>query len=71
MPQKTLQKTPWKTADRGLAPFAQQPTLPNAEVSASIGKSESVVARTVAKLNAAGRLRRVGSDKGGHLEVLE
>ena len=34
------------------------------------GKGRATLARTIAKLKAAGRLRRVGSDKTGHWEVL-
>lgn len=59
---ETLGKTP----DRILALLRESSTLSIPEMAASLGKSESAVERVIRKLGKAGRLKRIGPDKGGH-----
>ena len=61
-PGKTLGKTP----DRIIALLRESSTLSIPEMAASLGKSESAVERVIRKLGKAGRLKRIGPDKGGH-----
>ena len=37
----------------------------------SIGISRRAIAKTIAKLQAEGILRRIGPDKGGHWEIIQ
>jgi ATP-dependent DNA helicase RecG len=68
---KTPMKTPMKTSAQILTLLREQPTLTLAEAATALGKSHSAVARAAKKLRDEGRLRYVGSQKGGHWEVLE
>ncbi len=68
-PGKTPEKTPGKTTDRILEFLAKKPTLSLRDLAERLAKSESAVERAVRKLREAGRLRRIGPDKGGHWEV--
>ena len=67
---ETPVKTPVKTPDAIVTLLRADPDLTLAEVAREIGKSLRAVERATAKLTAAGRLRRVGSRKEGHWEVL-
>lgn len=69
-PQKTLQKTPQKTPDALLNWLSRKPELSLLELAKKLGKSESAVKRAIRKLCEAGRIRRIGPDKGGRWEVL-
>jgi Fic family protein len=69
-PGKTRVKTPGKTPERILALLADTPALSIPELAQHIGKSESAIERAIRKLREAGRLLRVGPDKGGHWRVL-
>ncbi|MDR2012487.1 MAG: Fic family protein [Rhodanobacter sp.] len=69
-PQKTLLKTPQKTAPAILTLLRRKPDMSFQQVAAKLGKSESAVKRAVRSLREAGRLRRVGPDKGGHWEII-
>ncbi|WP_006787324.1 Fic family protein [Thiorhodospira sibirica] len=68
---KTLGKTPGKTPERILSLLAETPSLSIPDLAQHIGKSESAVERAIRKLKAAGRLARIGPDKGGHWQVLD
>ena len=46
-----------------------QPHLTQVGMSAALGISRQAVQKHIANLKKAGRLRRVGPDKGGHWEV--
>lgn len=70
-PGKTLEKTPGKTPDRILDLLRETPDLSIAQLASRLGKSESAVERAIRKLREAGRLQRVGPDKGGHWHVLD
>lgn len=69
-PEKMSVKTPEKTPEKILSLLSRQPTLSLSEVATAIGRSSRTVERAVAKLAEAGRLKRIGPDKGGHWEVL-
>ncbi|OGR63616.1 MAG: transcriptional regulator [Elusimicrobia bacterium GWB2_63_22] len=68
---KTLGKTPGKTPARILELLQKNPSLTVPEISLRILKSESAVQRSILKLQISGRLKRAGSRKSGHWEVLK
>jgi Fic family protein len=68
-PQKTLLKTPQKTPSAILTLLRRQPDMNFQQLAAKLGKSASAIKRAVRGLREAGRLRRIGPDKGGHWEV--
>jgi Fic family protein len=68
---KTPVKTPGKTPERILELLSASPELAIPRLAASLGKSESAIERAIRKLREAGRLARIGPDKGGHWQVLE
>jgi predicted HTH transcriptional regulator len=70
-PVETLGKTLGKTPARILAMLQRNPMLTVPDMAHHISKSESAVQRAVLKLQAEGRLRRVGSRKGGHWETID
>lgn len=49
----------------------EAPELSIPQLAASLGKSQSAVERAIRKLREAGRLKRIGPDKGGHWQVLD
>ena len=67
---ETPQKTPQKTPEAILGWVRKQSDISFQELAKKLGKSESAVKRAIRKLREAGRLRRIGPDKGGHWEVL-
>ena len=66
---KSSVKTPGKTPVKILQLLEERPELSLAELAVLIGKSVSAIERASAKLVKAGKLRRIGPDKGGHWEV--
>jgi predicted HTH transcriptional regulator len=70
-PGKTLVKTPGKTPDVILSLLRDAPELSIPQLAASLGKSQSAIERAIRKLREAGRLKRIGPDKGGHWQVLD
>jgi ATP-dependent DNA helicase RecG len=68
---ETQGKTPGKTPERILAVLKLTPTASIPELAAQLEKSESAIERAIRQLRETGRLRRVGSAKGGYWEVLE
>jgi len=74
-PVKTLVetpgKTPGKTPARILELLQKNPNLTVPDIALQISKSESAVQRGILKLQIAGRLKRAGSRKSGHWEVLK
>ncbi len=60
-----------KTRDKLLFLIKGNPNITIAELSEKLQKVQSVVIKHISKLKSSGHLRRVGSDKGGHWEVLE
>jgi len=70
-PGETQLKTRGKTPDRILHLLADAPDLSIPELAERIGKSASAVERAIRKLREAGRLERIGPDKGGRWQVLD
>jgi len=69
--KKTTKKTTQKTADRMIALLRQEPRATISSMSGSLGISRHGIDWHIRRLRAAGRIRRVGPDKGGSWEVLE
>ena len=59
-----------KTSDRLLALLREHPHLTQAGMVNAIGISRQAIQKHLSKLKFAGRLRRIGPDKGGHWEVI-
>jgi len=59
-----------KTPEAVLACIAENHDVTRQEMADQIGKSVRSVARAIKQLQESGRLRRVGSDKTGHWEIL-
>lgn len=68
---ETPGKTPRKTPARILELLQKNPTLAVPDIALQISKSESAVQRGILKLQIAGRLKRAGSRKSGHWELLK
>jgi len=68
---KTLVEMQGKTPDKILQVLKTNPQLTLGEVAEAIAKSLSAVERASSKLVKAGKLKRVGSPKGGYWQVLE
>lgn len=69
--KKAVRKGGQKTVDRLLALIASHPHITQAGMVAAIGITRSTIQKHIANLKAAGRLRRIGPDKGGHWEAVE
>jgi ATP-dependent DNA helicase RecG len=69
-PGITPGKVPGKTPARIFELLAEDPHLTAPAIAARLSKSESAVHRAIRRLQATGQLRRVGSRKAGHWEVL-
>ncbi|WP_420464033.1 DUF4062 domain-containing protein [Candidatus Palauibacter sp.] len=74
--QQTTRKQPekddsnQKLADRVLALLRRNPSASRREIAATLGITESTVRYRLDKLRKAGKIERVGPDKGGHWKVL-
>jgi len=68
---KTTQKTALKTTQKILNLLRQNPSMTRMQISDAIGLSLEGVKWNLNKLKASGIIRRVGSDRGGHWEVVE
>ena len=67
---KVVRKGGQKTAERLLEIVKRNPVVTQGEMMQRLGiKSRNAIQKHVANLKAAGRLRRIGPDKGGHWEV--
>ena len=62
---------PLPLADRILALLRQNPSASRRELAATLGTTKSIVRYRLDKLRAAGKIARVGPDKGGHWKVLD
>lgn len=58
-------------ADHIIALLRQDPSASRRELAAALGTTQSTVRYRLDKLRAAGRIERVGPDKGGHWKVLD
>ena len=68
--KKVVRKGCQKTADRLMELLTAHPDLTQAGMVAALGISRQAIQKHLAKLKNAGRLRRIGPDKGGHWEVV-
>lgn len=68
---KTSEKTSLKTSEKIMAALRTNNGLTIAELARSIGVTTRSIERNLQKLQDKGRLRRVGSDRGGRWEVLQ
>ena len=62
---------PLPLADRILALLRQNPSASRREIAATLGTTKSTVRYRLDKLRTAGKIARVGPDKGGHWKVLD
>ena len=68
--KKVVRKGCQKTVDRLADLLRAQPHLTQVGLSAALGISRQAIQKHIANLKEAGRLRRIGPDKGGHWEVV-
>ena len=66
--QKTTQKT--RTRDQILTLLSKNPNMTREDLARSLAKSPNTIKGHIAKLKAAGRLKRIGSDRNGYWEVI-
>ena len=66
--EKTTQKTPTKHAIVDI--LKHSPGLTRKEQAEVLGKSESTIKEHLARLKNDGIIKRVGSDRSGHWEIL-
>ena len=59
-----------RLSDRVLALLRRNPSASRREIAAILGTTRSTVRYRLDKLRAAGKIERVGPDKGGHWKVL-
>ena len=69
--RKTAARTTQKNASKILSVLRRNPDATRKDLVAVTGLTEDGVKWNLRKLKAAGRLRRIGPDKGGHWEVVE
>ena len=62
---------PLPLADRILTLLRQNPSASRRGIAATLGTTKSTVRYRLDKLRAAGKIARVGPDKGGHWKVLD
>ena len=67
--KKAVRKSGKKTVDKVWELLRDQPQLTFDGMVAALGITRSTIQKHIANLKKAGRLRRVGPDKGGHWEV--
>ena len=69
--KKAVRKDGQKTVERLWQLLKSHPNLSHAGLVAALGITRSTVQKHINNLKLAGRLRRIGPDKGGHWEVVE
>ena len=69
-PETTPQKSSQKSSQKVLELISVDDKITTQEMADKLEISRRAVAKTIAKLQSAGILRRVGSDKGGHWEII-
>ena len=68
--ETTPQKSSQKSSQKVLELISVDDKITTQEMADKLEISRRAVAKTIAKLQSAGILRRVGSDKGGHWEII-
>ena len=66
----TTETTPQKSSQKVLELISVDDKITTQEMADKLEISRRAVAKTIAKLQSAGILRRVGPDKGGHWEII-
>ena len=66
-----VRKSGQKTVERLLEFLKDRPQSTQSDVVAFIGVNRSAIQRHLSNLKAAGRLLRIGPDKGGHWDVVD
>ena len=69
--QKNAQKSPQKNAQKILSLLRQNPTITRTQIAVAARLTPDSVKWNLDKLKASGIIRRVGSDRGGHWEIIE
>lgn len=69
--KKVVRKGCQKTADKLMELLSARPDLTQAGMVSALGISRQAIQKHLAKLKEAGRLRRIGPDRGGHWEVVK
>ena len=69
-PQKTTEKSSQKSSQKVIELISVDDKITTQEMADKLEISRRAVAKTIAKLQSSGILRRVGPDKGGHLEII-
>ena len=69
--RENSRKSGQKNADRLLGLLKDRPQATQGDMVAIVGINRSAIQRHLSNLKAAGRLRRIGPDKGGHWEVVD
>ena len=67
---KSSQKTTEKSSQKVIELISVDNKITTQEMADKLEISRRAVAKTIAKLQSAGFLRRVGPDKGGHWEII-
>ena len=69
-PQKTTEKSSQKSSQKVIELISVDNKITTQEMADKLEISRRAVAKTIAKLQSSGILRRVGPDKGGHWEII-
>ena len=69
--EKSSEKGSQKSSQKILEQIAADTRISTQKMADYIGISRRAIAKTIAKLQAEGILRRIGPDKGGHWEIVE
>ncbi len=69
--QKSIQKSIQKNSQKILDLVSENSCITISQLSEVIGITPIAIKKNIAQLKSAGRLRRVGPDRGGHWEVIE
>ena len=69
--RENSRKSGQKNADRLLGLLKDRPQATQGDMVAIVGINRSAIQRHLSNLKAAGRLLRIGPDKGGHWEVVD
>ena len=69
--EKSREKRRLGSREKILALLAERPALTYAGLSEATGLTVKAIEKNIRQLKAAGRLRRIGPDKGGHWEVVK
>ncbi len=69
--QSTVEKSREKSREKVLSLVEENTNITTAEMATGLGLSQAGIEKIIQNLKSEGRLRRVGSDKGGSWEVIK